>query len=314
MQRIAYYPGCALKERYSFLDSSARAAMEKLDILLDEIENWTCCGAVPPPSEERIMNLVAPVRILRNLRDSGENEMVTICDLCYNALKRANYRMRNDEIKRKRINTFLNDDEPEREYIEHDVCSSPEYTGEVKVMHLLEYLRDVIGFDRITEVVSVKFEGVKLAAYYGCVILRPENEIGLDNPENPSIIEKFISCIGAESVRYPYRTECCGSYLSVSAPDSSTRLCHRIITSAQDRGADAIVVSCPLCYYNLETRQKAIAEMFPGFKGLPIIYFTQLLALALGLPADDLGFDTHDIDVSPVLNLLHKACGVESKQ
>ena len=304
MQRIAYYPGCALKERSSHLDSSARAALQRLDVQLEEIKNWTCCGAVPPPSEERIMNLVAPVRILRDLRDAGEEQMVTICDFCYNVLKRANHTMRKDSVKSRRINAFLNDDQPKRDYLQHTEYANPDYTGEVKVLHLLEYLRDDIGFDAISEAVSVSLKGLKLAPYYGCVLLRPEKEIGLDKPENPSIVESFISSLGAEPVQYPYRTECCGSYLSVSAPDSSTRLCRRIISSAQQKGADALIASCPLCYYNLETRQRAIAKMFPGSKPTPVIYFTGLLALALGVPVKELGFDRHDVDVTPVLDKL----------
>ncbi len=301
MQRIAYYPGCALKDRSSHLDTSARKAMEKLDVELDEIEEWTCCGAVPPASEERIMNLIAPVRILRKLRDAGETSMVTICDFCYNVLKRANYRMRNDEIKCRRVNAFLDDDDPKRDYLKNDGYEGPPYTGEVRVMHLMEYLRDVIGYDAITGALASPFDGLRIAPYYGCIMLRPHKEIGLDSPENPSIIEGFISSLGAEPVKYPYRTECCGSYLSVSDPDSSTRQCFRIISSALDRGADAMVVSCPLCFYNLETRQKSIKEAYPDFAGIPVFFFTQLLALALGLPSDELGFGKHSADVSPVL-------------
>jgi heterodisulfide reductase subunit B len=313
MQRIAYYPGCALKERSSHLDVSARIAMEKLGIELDEIDQWTCCGAVPPASEERIMNLIAPVRILRKLRDSGETSMVTICDFCYNVLKRANYRMQNDLIKRRRVNAFLNDDDPRREYIEQVVYDKPEYAGEVKVMHLMEYLRDVIGYDSIRESLSAPLEGLRIAPYYGCIMLRPGEEIGLDSPENPSIIEGFISSIGAEPVKYPYRTECCGSYLSVSDPDASANVCRRIITSALDRGAEAMVVSCPLCFYNLETRQRAIADKWPEFTGIPVFYFTQLLALALGLPADDLGFDRHSSDVASVLLMINEKERTEVK-
>ncbi len=313
MQRIAYYPGCALKERSSHLDVSARMAMEKLGIELDEIEQWTCCGAVPPASEERIMNLVAPVRILRKLRDAGESSMVTICDFCYNVLKRANFSMRNDEIKRRRVNAFLNDDDPKREYIEQVVYDQPEYSGEVKVLHLMEYLRDVVGYDSISEALSAPLEGLRVAPYYGCIMLRPREEIDLDSPENPSIIEGFISSIGAEPVKYPYRTECCGSYLSVSNPDVSMKICRRIITSALDRGADAMVVSCPLCFYNLETRQRAITEAWPEFTGIPVFYFTQLLALALGLPAEDLGFDRHSTDVASALHTINEKEGTEVK-
>jgi heterodisulfide reductase subunit B len=250
------------------------------------------------------MNLVAPVRILRDLRDAGQQQVVTICDFCYNVLKRANYTMRQDAVKRRRVNAFLNDDQPKREYLQHAEYDKPDYSGEVRVLHLLEYLRDVIGFAALSERVSVPLDGLRLAPYYGCVLLRPENEIGLDNPENPSLVEDFISSLGAEPIWYPYRTECCGSYLSLSAPDSSTRLCHRIISSAQQNGADAIIASCPLCYYNLQTRQEAIARMFPGSKPTPVLYFTSLLALAVGVPARDQGFERHSIEVTPVLERL----------
>jgi heterodisulfide reductase subunit B len=313
MQRISYYPGCALKERSSHLDASARIAMEKLGIELDEIDQWTCCGAVPPASEERIMNLVAPVRILRKLRDAGETSMVTICDFCYNVLKRANYRMRNDEIKRKRVNAFLKDDDPKRDYLPSEDYEQPEYSGEVKVYHLMEYLRDVIGYDSIRESLPSPLSGLKVAPYYGCIMLRPREEIGLDSPENPSIIEGFIESLGAEPVKYPYRTECCGSYLSVSDPEVSMKVTRRIIRSALDRGAEAMVLSCPLCFYNLETRQKAVAEAWPEFTGIPVFYFTQLLALALGLPSDDLGFDRHGADVTPVLHTISEITGTEVK-
>jgi heterodisulfide reductase subunit B len=212
--------------------------------------------------------------------------------------------MREDSVKSRRINAFLNDDQPKREHQTNSEYANSDYTGEVKVLHLLEYLRDVIGFDAISGAVCVSLEGLKLAPYYGCVLLRPEHEIGLDKPENPSIVEDFLSSLGAEPIQYPYRTECCGSYLSVSAPDSSTRLCHRIISSAQQKGADAMIASCPLCYYNLETRQRAVGEMFPGAKPTPVIYFTGLLALALGVPVGELGFDRHDVDVTPVLDKL----------
>ena len=226
MAKVAYYPGCALNDRSSHLDRSARDATLKLGFELDELPTWTCCGAVPPVSEERVMNLVAPSRILKDVRDSGRDVLVTICDFCYNTLKRTNYSIRNNEITRKRVNAFLADDEPERDYIEKNETEWVDYTGEVRVVHLMEYLRDQVGYDSISSSLVRSLEGLRIAPYYGCVMLRPQNEIQLDDPENPAIIEDFISALGAEPVNYPYRTECCGSYLSVSSPDASTRLCY----------------------------------------------------------------------------------------
>jgi heterodisulfide reductase subunit B2 len=301
MAKIAYYPGCALNERSSHLDRSARDAALKLGFELDELETWTCCGAVPPVSEERVMNLIAPSRILKSVRDSGRTSLITICDFCYNTLKRTNYSIISDDITRKRVNAFLADDTPEREYLEKDDSPWVDYKGEVKVLHLMEYLRDELGYDSISKNLKRSLKGLRIAPYYGCVMLRPENEMQLDNPENPSIIEDFVSALEAEPVKYPYRTECCGSYLSVSNPDASTRLCYRILTSATDHKADAIVVSCPLCFYNLDSRQKAIIEAYPDFKPVPIFYFTQLLSVALGAEYDIQGFEKHYIDVTPVL-------------
>ncbi|MEN8209193.1 MAG: CoB--CoM heterodisulfide reductase iron-sulfur subunit B family protein [Candidatus Fermentibacteria bacterium] len=301
MAKVAYYPGCALKERSSHLDRSARDATAKLGFELDELEAWTCCGAVPPVSKERIMNLIAPSRILKDVRDSDRKMLVTICDFCYNTLKRTNYSIRTDEIIRKRVNDFLADNAPVRIYLEEDKTPWLEYEGEVKVLHLMEYLRDELGYAKITEKLKRSLKGLKIAPYYGCVMLRPQNEIQLDDPENPTIMEDFVRALEAEPVKYPYRNECCGSYLSVSNPDASTRLCHRILSSAIKNEADAIVVSCPLCFYNLDSRQKAVLDAYPDFKTVPVFYFTQLLSLALGNDVNRQGFEKHYIDVSPAL-------------
>lgn len=301
MTKIAYYPGCALKDRSSHLDRSARDAALGLGFELDELETWTCCGAVPPVSKERVMNLIAPSRILKSVQDSGRDMLITICDFCYNTLKRTNYAIANDPVVMKRVNAFLADDEPERSYIDDAAGEWKDYSGGVRVLHLLEYLRDVMGYDTLATRVTNSLAGLKLATYYGCVMLRPEKEIALDNPENPSIISDFTAALGAEVIRYPYRTECCGSYLSVSSPDASARLCYRIISSAREHGADAMVISCPLCFYNMDSRQKAIVELYPDFKPMPVFYFTQLLSLALGNGPEKQGFDRHYVDVYPAL-------------
>ncbi len=308
MAKVAYYPGCALHERSSHLDRSARDATEILGFELDELESWTCCGAVPPVSKERIMNLIAPSRILKDVRDSGRNMLITICDFCYNTLKRTNFSIRTDDIIRKRVNAFLADDTPTRTYLEENITPWSEYQGEVKVVHLMEYLRDELGYAEITEKLKCSLKGLKIAPYYGCVMLRPFDEIQLDNPENPTIMENFIRSLEAEPVSYPYRTECCGSYLSVSSPDASTRLCYRILSSAMKNGADAIVVSCPLCFYNLDSRQKAVLDAYPDFKTIPVFYFTQLLSLALGVGMDRQGFKKHYVDVSPALDKIGSSC------
>ncbi len=295
MRSVPYYPGCALRERSQHLDRSARDSAERLGFRLEELSSWTCCGAVPPVSSERVMNLVPSARILKSVRDRGEKELVTICDFCYNTLKRTNNWL-GDETVRRRVNSYLRTEDPERAYLTAPEEEWVDYECDVRVLHLMEYLRDVVGYDGVADRVSRSLAGLRLAPYYGCVMLRPGPEIGLDDPDDPSIIEGLIESLGAEAVEHPFRTECCGSYLSVSRPDASERLCGRIVASASDRGADALVVSCPLCFYNLDSSQ----ESEEG-GGLPVLYFTQLLSLALGGSPDEQGFERHRTDVSPVL-------------
>jgi heterodisulfide reductase subunit B len=297
MEKVAYYPGCALKDRSSHLDRSARDSALGLGFELEEIDPWTCCGAVPPVSRERVMNLVAPSRILRTVQESGRDVLITVCDFCYNTLKRTNFSIHDDPMIRRRVNAFLADDRSGSTGTD----GGGTYDGNVRVLHLLEYIRDAVGFGNIPGRLTRPLRGLKLAAYYGCVMLRPLREIQLDNPEDPSIIDDLITAVGAEAVRYPYRTECCGSYLSVSNPDASARLCHSILSSARDHGAEALIVSCPLCFHNLDSRQKAIMEMQSGFKPLPVLYFTQLLSMALGNGPERQGFGKHAVDVTPLL-------------
>lgn len=304
MDKVAYYPGCALKDRSSHLDRSARDAALSLGFELDEIEHWTCCGAVPPVSRERVMNLVAPSRILRTVQESGRDLLVTLCDFCYNTLKRTNHAILNDPVIRRRVGAFLAEDR----------SGSPgaaDYEGGVRVLHFLEYLRDVVGYGTLPGRVVRPLGGLRVAPYYGCVMLRPGGEIGLDNPENPSIIDDLVTALGGEPVRYPYRTECCGSYLSVSNPEASTRLCRTILASARERGAEALVVSCPLCFHNLDSQQAALQERHPGFRPLPVLYFTQLLSLALGHAPERQGFEKHRVDVAPLLETWSTLTGGE---
>ena len=148
------------------------------------------------------------------------------------------------------------------------------YTGETTVLHFLEVLRDRIGFDTLKEKVVNPLKGKKIGAYYGCLLLRPGKLMEFDNPENPSIIEDFIRAIGAEPVIYPYRNECCGGYISLKEKDMAKNMCDKIVDSAEGFGADMLITACPLCMYNLN--KSAAGE-------LPVYYFTELLAEALGV-------------------------------
>ena len=148
------------------------------------------------------------------------------------------------------------------------------YAGETTVLHFLEVLRDRVGFDTLKEKVTNPLTGKKIGAYYGCLLLRPGKILQFDNPENPKILEDFIRAIGAESVIYPYRNECCGGYISLKEKDMSQNMCHNIMESAEGFGAEMLITACPLCLYNLNNSVQ---------NGLPVYYFTELLAEALGV-------------------------------
>jgi heterodisulfide reductase subunit B len=175
-----------------------------------------------------------------------------------------------------------------------------EYNGDVEVLHLLEILKNEIKFENVAKAVTNPLKNLKVANYYGCYLVRPK-EIGLDDPENPTILEDLAGLLGADPVDFPFKTECCSAYQTVGNPEVVAERTNQILTSAQNQGADVVTVSCPLCAFNLDQRQKETAQLYPEFKNIPVLYFTQLLALALGCPEDSLGFNLNYIDPKPVL-------------
>jgi heterodisulfide reductase subunit B len=265
---LAYYPGCTLKTKARNLEEPAIASMEVLGVKLEEISRWNCCGAVYSLSDDDLIHQVAPVRNLIRVKEQGKNEVVTLCSFCLNTLKRANLLMKGDAEKRNTLNTFMDEE--------------VDYGGEVKVAHLLEVLRDEIGWEALAQRVKLPLRELKVAPYYGCTLLRPR-EVAIDNVDNPTILHEFLKALGATPVDFTYDTRCCGSYQIVSNPDDISAYAWDILSSALSHGAEALVLACPLCDYNLGQGQKELTKKHSGFKGMPLFYFTQLLALALGL-------------------------------
>lgn len=257
MKKYSYYPGCTLKTQAKELDASARRAAEALGFTLDELENWQCCGGVYPTSRDELATKLSSVRALAAAEKNGEI-LVTLCSACHNVIKQTNDLMINDPEKAQRVNNYLGPDDA--------------YGGGTKVMHYLEVLRDEITFDAVAERVTAPLTGKKIAAYYGCLLLRPGKVMQMDDPENPHIMEDFISSLGADAVVYPMRNECCGGYLAMEDPSAANRRSLAVLKNAEDAGAEAIVTACPLCLYNLKKASGSI----------PVYYFTDLLCKALG--------------------------------
>lgn len=258
--KFSYYPGCTLKTKAKDLDVYARKCAEVLGVSLEETPEWQCCGGVYSTAKDEIASKLPSVRALVNAKEEGKG-LVTVCAACHNVIKRVNYDMQTNEDMKLKVNNYLQ--------LEED------YAGETSVLHYLEMLRDVVGFDTIKEKVVNPLKGRKIAAYYGCLLLRPNKEMQFDDPENPTIIEDFIRAIGATPIIYAQRNECCGGYVTVNDKSFAKRRADAVIVSAMDKGAEEIITACPLCMYNLEVNSTD--------HKLPVHYFTELLAEALGV-------------------------------
>ncbi len=258
--KFSYFPGCTLKNKAKTLDIYARRCAEKLGVTLEEIENWQCCGGVFTTAKDEVATKLSSVRILKDAQKK-EQALVTVCSACHNVVKQTNYAMQNDKEFAGKVNRYMAEDE---------------YNGETQIYHYLELIRDVIGYEKVKEAVVNPLTGKKIAAYYGCLLLRPNSVMRMDDPENPSIMEDLIMALGGEAVVYGYRNECCGGYVRMESPELATKKSASIFESAKKAGAEVIVTACPLCKYNLE---KSGCD-------IPVVYLTELLAEALGVKED----------------------------
>ena len=279
-----YFPGCTLYTKAKDLDEAGKRAGQKLGFTLEELPYWTCCGATFPLAEDYDMALASPTRVLARARQQGD-KVVTLCAVCHNVLKRTNHVMKTNETRRVKVTDFIQ--EP--------------YDGDLDVVHYLEVLRDDVSFEGLKAKVEKPLQGLRVAPFYGCLLLRPKAEMQMDDPDNPRIFEDLLRALGAEPVDFPLKAECCGAFQVVHSDAMATRCSREIIASAKTRGADLLVTACPLCQFNLEDRQAEMARAEQGFKGLPVLYFTQLLALALGDSAEALDVTRHHTDPRPVL-------------
>ena len=256
--KVSYFPGCTLKNKARDLDKYAYKVAEVLGVTLEEIENWQCCGGVFTTSTNEIATKLSSVRALKNASDKNQ-PLITVCSACHNVIKQTNNAMQTNTEFADKVNRYMGADGG--------------YLGEAEVYHYLEMLRDVVGYDKVKEKVVNSLKGKKIAAYYGCLLLRPNKVMRMDDPENPTIMEDLIRALGADAVVYARRNECCGGYISVESPEAAKKNALAIIENAKANGAEMIITACPLCKYNLE---KYGAEF-------PVLYVTELLAEAFGV-------------------------------
>jgi heterodisulfide reductase subunit B len=265
--RVLYYPGCSLRNSYPEFEKSTYEVCDRLSIELVEIPDWNCCGVVPSLATDNVMRHLGVVRSFINAQEKGKeigtNEVVTVCSMCYNVLKRVNLILMEEVDTLKNVNDFIHD--------------QPDYNPTLKIIHFFDLLRK-IGFDKIKGKVSTSLDGLKVATYYGCALLRPEG-VQIDDPENPKVFQDLVISVGAEPVNFPFKIECCGNYHISFEPEIVEMRTQKIIESANSENADIILSPCPLCTYNLSHGN----EMLKEDEQVPVVFFTQLLALALGV-------------------------------
>ena len=259
--KVSYFPGCTLKNKAKDLDLYAYKSAEALGVTLEEIENWQCCGGVFTTAKNEVATKLSSVRALKEAY-SKDQPLVTVCSACHNVIKQTNHVMQNDKDFADKVNRYMNEES--------------DYNGEATVYHYLEMLRDLVGFDNVKEKVVNPLKGKKIAAYYGCLLLRPNSVMKMDDPENPTIMEDFIKALGADAVVYAMRNECCGGYVSVESPELAKNKSNAVVNNAKAQGAEMIITACPLCKYNL----------IKNGADIPVVYFTELLAEALGVKED----------------------------
>ena len=274
--RVGYYPGCSLHGTARELDESLRAVAPPLGLELVELKDWSCCGATSAHATSHLLSVALPARNLALAEEQGHDQLLAPCAACYNRLASARHAVASDEALAGTI---------------EDVLGRP-FPSAVAPRNLVEVLRARL--DLLRERAVRPLTGLKVACYYGCLLVRPSEVCSFDDPEDPVSMEEVVAATGATPVVWRRRLDCCGGAFSVARTGSVVRLSRAILDDARSAGADAIAVACPMCHSNLDFRQKALVRR--GEAELPVLYLSELVGLALGLDAETLGLGRHFVD------------------
>lgn len=282
---IAYYPGCSAHGTAKEYDMSTRVVAEDLGVRLAEPEGWVCCGTTAAHSTSHHTATALPMKNLALIASEGHERVTTGCASCYSRFKSAIHDVGRDEEL--------------RQAVARDTGYT--YEGEVQVEHLIDTFADHVGLERVRQSVKRPLDCLKVVCYYGCLLTRPRDVTGAEHHEYPMKMDYLLRAAGAETLDWNYKTECCGSSLSLSETEVALQLSERILADAVAAGADAIVVACPLCQSNLDVRQPKINAAYGKDYSIPVLYFTEALGLAFGRTPKELGLDKHLVNAEPVL-------------
>ncbi|NQT53681.1 CoB--CoM heterodisulfide reductase iron-sulfur subunit B family protein [bacterium] len=282
--KYGYYPGCSLLSSAVEYDRSAQAVLSALDVELEEIDDWVCCGATPAHATSHLLALSLPAISLAAAEQKGL-DVLTCCAACYSRLKQANHELKQSPELLTQVNEIIEES----------------YQAKTRVLHVAETLACEIGLDAIRAKVKRPLEGLKVASYYGCLLARLPKELRIDHIEYPTMLDDLVAACGAEPVDWPCKTECCGASLTLARQDVVVRLCAQLLEVARECGADVLSVACPLCQANLDMYQSDAESQIGKQLGIPVLYFTQLMALAFGCAPDALCLDKGIVDPLPLL-------------
>jgi heterodisulfide reductase subunit B len=279
---IAYYPGCSLHSMAIEFQMSTEAAMEVLGLELVEPHGWTCCGSSPAHKLDRDDALTMPLANLSLFERSGFDEVAVPCAACFSRFRAAQHEVRQDPSLRRRMEKAI----------------GQEYQDAVEVRSLVDVMAERVGPEAIAGKVQKPLEGLKVVSYYGCLLTRPPKIAGVAHPEYPMNMDRVIAALGAEALDWDGKTRCCGAGLAATVPELALELCRWLIDQARAVGADCIAVACPLCHANLDGRQLQMNDLEAK---IPILYFTQLMALAFGVEPKAAGLKKNLVDPLPLL-------------
>lgn len=277
-----YYPGCTLHSTGAEFDISFRAVCKKLNIELKEIEGWICCGASSAHSYSKILSTALPMHSLIAADEMGLNEILVPCAACFTRLKHAVYDINHNTELEAQLGEIFNRELPKT----------------IKVIHPLEIFSSEVD---VAGAQVKELSGLKVVCYYGCLLTRPPKVMQFDECEYPMSMDLLLRSIGITTLDWSYKTDCCGGAFSLTETDVVRKLIHDIFEEAKAVGANAISVACPLCHANLDTRQPEVEQEYNTKYDLPIFYFTQLIGLALGIPAEELAIQRHFVSAEGMI-------------
>ncbi|MGL6195495.1 MAG: CoB--CoM heterodisulfide reductase iron-sulfur subunit B family protein [Thermoguttaceae bacterium] len=274
--KFGYYPGCALHGSSYDYEKSVRACLDKLNISLDELDDWICCGATAAHSLNQKLSVALPARNLAIAQRDGIGKVLAPCPLCSMELIKVGNSLRESADLQKEMS----------EIVEQKV------DGSTEVLNLIQVFQQ-IGFEKIVEQATKKLANFKPACYYGCLLTRPPKDLRFDDCEHPTSMETLLSALGAEPVEWNYKTECCGAGLTLADDGIVMNLTHKILSNAKKHGANCVVLACPMCHVNLDMKQPDIEKKYGEKIGLIVYYLSDLVGIALGISEKDLAIDKH---------------------